>query len=232
MSGSVPRVGETLRVADFESRFDLSAGAFRVRADFRVAPGERVALYSPSGSGKTTLLRWIAGVGDTPATGKIFRGPLEIGPLPPEKREIGVVFQDYALFPKLSALENVAFGLEMRGASLTDRRRQALEWLSKLGLRARADVAAGLLSGGEKQRVALARALIWNPKALLLDEPFSALDLAHRKNAREVVKALLEKTAVPTIFITHDAEDVAGLSTRTLTYSGSEDGMTHAFREK
>jgi putative spermidine/putrescine transport system ATP-binding protein len=222
-------VSESLRIVGFASEIDLAPGAFRVRADFTVAAGERVALFSPSGSGKTTLLRWIAGVSDTAATGKIFFGSRLISELPPEKREIGVVFQDYALFPNLSARENVAFGLEMRGASAAERKERALEWLAKLGLAARAEIPAGLLSGGEKQRVALARALVWNPKALLLDEPFAALDLAHRKNAREVVKTLLEKTSIPTIFITHDAEDVARLATRTLEYSASDEGMTHTF---
>jgi putative spermidine/putrescine transport system ATP-binding protein len=219
----------SLRIEKFESTFDLSPGIFRVRADFKVAPGERLALFSPSGSGKSTLLRWVAGVSDVPASGKLFLGDRELGREPPERREIGVVFQDYALFPELSALENVAFGLEMRGASRDERRKRSMEWLEKLGLSARAAVSAGLLSGGEKQRVALARALVWKPKALLLDEPFAALDLAHRKKAREAVKSLLETTAIPTIFITHDAEDVAILATRTLEHAMSDEGMTHSF---
>ncbi|MBS1961280.1 MAG: ATP-binding cassette domain-containing protein [Bdellovibrionales bacterium] len=218
-----------LSISGFESVFELSSGRFVVRADFAVDAGERVALHSPSGSGKSTLLRWIAGVEDAPAAGTLRLGGREIGNLPPERREIGVVFQDYALFPQLSALENVAFGLEMRGASSADRKARALEWLDRLGLKARAELPAGLLSGGEKQRVALARALIWEPKALLLDEPFAALDLAHRKNAREVVKTLLEKSPVPTLFVTHDPEDVAALATRTLAYSSRDDGMTHFF---
>lgn len=218
-----------LRVSGFESVFDLSPGKFTVRANFGVEPGERVALHSPSGSGKTTLLRWIAGVEDVPARGRLTLAGREIGNLPPELREIGVVFQDYALFPQLSALENVAFGLEMRGASVSERKARALEWLERMGLGPRAELPAGLLSGGEKQRVALARALIWEPKALLLDEPFAALDLAHRKNAREVVKTVLEKSPVPTLFITHDSEDVAALATRTLPYSASDEGMTHSF---
>ncbi len=222
-------MSESLKISDFSSEIDLSPGAFRVRADFTVAPGERLALFSPNGSGKTTLLRWIAGVADTPAVGKIHFGSRLISDLPPEQREIGVVFQDYALFPNLSARENVAFGLEMRGASATQQKERSLEWLGILGLTARAEIPAGLLSGGEKQRVALARALVWNPKALLLDEPFAALDLPHRKNAREVVKTLLEKTSIPTIFITHDAEDVARLATRTLEYSATDEGMTHSF---
>lgn len=220
---------ESLRVSGFESSFDLGPGTFRVRADFRVAPGERVALFSPSGSGKTTLLRWIAGVADAPAKGRLFFGDTEIGVLPPERREIGVVFQDYALFPKLSSLENVAFGLEMRGASSSDRKVRAREWMERLGIAGRADIPAGLLSGGEKQRVALARALVWGPKALLLDEPFAALDLVHRNNAREVVRSLIEKTRIPTIFISHDPEDVARLATRTISYSASADGMAHTF---
>lgn len=218
-----------LRVEGFESEIALASGTFRIRADFAVAPGERVALFSPSGSGKTTLLRWIAGVADGPARGKAFLGGEALDVLPPERRELGVVFQDYALFPRLSALENVAFGLEMRGASATERKARSLEWMKELGIAERAEVPAGFLSGGEKQRVALARALVWNPKALLLDEPFAALDLAHRKKAREAVKTLLEKTRVPTLFITHDPEDVARLATRTLAYSASDEGMTHSF---
>jgi putative spermidine/putrescine transport system ATP-binding protein len=219
----------SLSVVGYESSFPLSPGTFRIRADFTVAEGERVALFSPSGSGKTTLLRWMAGVADGEAAGKLTLAGQDIGSLPPERREIGVVFQDYALFPELSALENVAFGLEMRGASLSARNAQALEWMEKLGIAERARVPAGLLSGGEKQRVALARALVWNPKALLLDEPFAALDLAHRKNAREVLRNVLEKTAIPTVFITHDSEDVTKLSTRTLDYRATDDGLTHTF---
>jgi putative spermidine/putrescine transport system ATP-binding protein len=223
------RLNFLLKVSRFESTQALADGTFRVRADFEVHSSERVALFSPSGSGKTTLLRWMAGIADGKPAGTLLRGEVDLTRLPPERREIGFVFQDYALFPEWTALENVAFGLEMRGASATERNARAAEWLEKLGLGSRAATPAGLLSGGEKQRVALARALVWNPKTLILDEPFAALDLAHRKNAREVVKSLLEKNAVPTIFVTHDADDVAALATRTLTYSVSDDGMTHTF---
>ncbi len=219
----------SLRIVNFESRVTFPTGTFRIRADFEVEPDARLALYSPSGSGKTTLLRWIAGVSEDAAEGKLFYGSEEIGNQPPERREIGVVFQDYALFPNRSALENVAFGLEMRGASLAARKASALEWLAKFDLAGRAMVPAGLLSGGEKQRVALARALIWEPKALLLDEPFAALDLVHRKAAREEIKSLLIANPIPTLFITHDPEDVAEFATRTLGYRETDGGLTHTF---
>ncbi len=220
---------DSLRVVDFETAFPISSGSLRIRASFEIQPGERVALYSPSGSGKSTLLRWIAGVADHPATGRIFARDRELTELPPEKRDVGFVFQDFALFPRLTALENVAFGLEMRGASLADRKARALAWMAKLGIADRAALHAGQLSGGEKQRVALARALIWGPKILLLDEPFAALDLAHRKTAREIVKQVIEAAKIPTLFVTHDSEDLAQLATRTLEYSASDDGLTHDF---
>ena len=222
-------MSESLRVVGFESTFPLSSGTFRVRADFTVASGERVALFSPSGSGKSTLLRWIAGIGDRAAKGSVFSGTREITKVPPEQREIGLVFQDYALFPTLTVAENIAFGLEMRGASLAERNAKAAEWMDRLHLAGRAKVSVGLLSGGEKQRVALARSLAWGPQILLLDEPFSALDLATRKKARSVVKTLLEKSPVPTIFVTHDPEDVAAIATRTFEYSVTDEGMTHTF---
>ncbi len=218
-----------LQILNFETRFELASGPLLVQADFRIAAGERVAIYSPSGSGKSTLLRWIAGIGEEPARGKIRAGARDLGSLPPEKREIGYVFQDFALFPQLSALENVAFGLEMRGASLAERSARGIEWLERLGIRDRAQTLAGQLSGGEKQRVALARALIWGPKFLLLDEPFAALDLSHRNTARKLVKSVIEAAEIPTLFVTHDEEDRAQLATRTLEYSVSADGRTHRF---
>lgn len=220
---------DNLRVQDFVTEFPISSGTLRIRANFEIQPGERVALYSPSGSGKSTLLRWISGVADNPAVGQVFAGTRNLTGLPPEKRDIGFVFQDFALFPRLTALENVAFGLEMRGASLSDRSSRAMEWMKKLGIAERAGLRAGELSGGEKQRVALARALIWGPKILLLDEPFAALDLAHRKTAREIVKQVIEAAKIPTLFVTHDADDLAQLATRTLEYSASDDGLTHVF---
>ncbi len=214
----------SLRVNEFRSVY----GDFTIGANFKLEPGERVALFAPSGSGKTTLLRWISGF-ESGASGELTLAGKSLSGVVPEKREFGVVFQDYALFPHWSVLENVAFGLEMRGASRSDRESRAMAFLQKLRLESRAKTLAGHLSGGEKQRVALARALIWRPKALLLDEPFAALDLSARGKAREVVLELLAENPVPLLFVTHDAEDVKKLATRTLEYSGSEDGRTHRF---
>lgn len=220
----------SLVVRNFEAHF----GDFAIRADFEAAPRERVALFAPSGSGKTTLLRWIAGISDHAAgtarvSGRVKIGDRDITTVPPESREVGFVFQDYALFPALTALENVAFGLEMRGVPARERKERAIQWLENVGLAGRAKTEAGYLSGGEKQRVALARALIWKPKLLLLDEPFAALDLAHRKSAREIVRSVLEKDPVPMVFVTHDEADVRELATRTIAYAASEDGSEHRF---
>ncbi len=219
-----------LEVRKFEAHF----GDFAVMADFSAASGERVALFSPSGSGKTTLLRWIAGLvghgeGAPRVSGRAKIGDRDITAAAPESRSVGFVFQDYALFPALSTLENVAFGLEMRGISSRERKEQGMQWLERLGLFGRAKTPAGLLSGGEKQRVALARALIWKPQVLLLDEPFAALDLAHRKAARELVRSVLQKDPVPMVFVTHDEADVRELATRTLAYAASADGAEHRF---
>lgn len=208
--------------------FQSAHGNFRVEADFRISPGERVALFAPSGSGKTTLLRWLAGF-ESEASGEVFLGDRSLTLLPPERREFGLVFQDYALFPHWTTLENVAFGLEMRGASRGERERVALAFMEKLHIAHRAKTLAGHLSGGEKQRVALARALVWKPQVLLLDEPFAALDIAARMKARETVLEILKDNPVPLLFVTHDAEDVTKLATRTLEYSGSDDGLTHRF---
>lgn len=221
MNNALP---SSLAVKGFISAY----GDFKIEANFAISPGERVAIFAPSGSGKTTLLRWLAGF-ESSASGEITLGERSLSQVPPEKREFGVVFQDYALFPHWTTLENVAFGLEMRGASRSEREMAAMAFLERLHLAPRAKTLAGLLSGGEKQRVALARALIWKPKVLLLDEPFAALDLASRKKARETVLELLRDTPVPLLFVTHDAEDVAKLATRTLSYSGSDDGLTHRF---
>jgi putative spermidine/putrescine transport system ATP-binding protein len=221
-----------LKVEGFEARF----GDFSVKAGFTAASGARLALFSPSGSGKTTLLRWIAGISDHApgergprVSGRVRIGDRDVSHLPSEKREIGFVFQDYALFPMLSTLDNVAFGLEMRGVRGRDRTEKAMAWLEKLGLGSRAKTQAGMLSGGEKQRVALARAMIWKPKVLLLDEPFAALDLAHRQKARELVLSVLAADPVPMVFVTHDETDVEALATERLVYRCSEDGLSHQF---
>jgi putative spermidine/putrescine transport system ATP-binding protein len=219
-----------LKVEGFEAHY----GDFCVKANFVASAGSRIALFSPSGSGKTTLLRWIAGIAETASarpriSGRVKIGDHELTALPSEKREIGFVFQDYALFPTLSTLENVAFGLEMRGVRARERNEKAAAWLEKLGLGEKAKTHAGLLSGGEKQRVALARALIWKPKVLLLDEPFAALDFAHRQKARELVRSVLEADPIPMVVVTHDETDVETLATERLVYRCSEDGLTHQF---
>jgi iron(III) transport system ATP-binding protein len=172
----------------------------------RVAPGSVVALLGPSGCGKTTLLRTIAGL-EVPDAGSISVGERVLTSgrtvVPPERRQIGMVFQDWALFPHLSVGRNVAYGLD-RTARRSGRVEEALRLVGLGGL---ADRAPGTLSGGQQQRVALARALAPQPSVLLLDEPFSNLDTSLRVEVRTEVHRLLSGLGVTTVFVTHDQEE-------------------------
>lgn len=169
-------------------------------------------LTGPSGAGKTTILRAIAGL-VRPTTGRIVLDGrvLDEGRahVPPYRREIAYVFQDYALFPHLDVLDNVVFGLAAHGIARSARRGAASAWLERLGIGALARARPRALSGGERQRVALARALAWTPRALLLDEPFAALDPSMRARVRAEVRETLATLDVPVVLVTHDAQDAA-----------------------
>lgn len=179
-----------------------------------VEPGSLFCLLGPSGCGKTTLLRLIAGYHAADA-GVIRLGGRDITPLGPEHRGIGMVFQHYALFPHLSARDNVAFGLAARGVTRADRRRQAEAMLDRVGLSAaECRRRPRGLSGGQQQRVALARALVIEPKLLLLDEPMANLDRRLREQMREEIRDLQRRTGVTTVFVTHDQEEALSLADR------------------
>jgi len=177
--------------------------------------GEIVCLLGPSGCGKTTLLRLIAGF-EIPDSGSVRIAGAEVAGeaewVPPERRRIGFVFQDYALFPHLSVLQNVAFGL--RGAKRPVRERRAAEVLDLVGLTIFASRYPHQLSGGQQQRVALARALAPQPAVILLDEPFSNLDAALRGSTRDEVRAILKRTGTTAILVTHDQEEAMGFADR------------------
>jgi putative spermidine/putrescine transport system ATP-binding protein len=181
--------------------------------DLDVAQGELVALLGPSGCGKTTALRIIAGL-DRPDEGAVLVGGKDVSQLPPNKRNMGMVFQSYSLFPNLTAVENVAFGLTMRGEHKKVRLARAAELLEMVGLPSHAKRFPHQLSGGQQQRVALARALAFEPDLLLLDEPLSALDAQVRANLRDEIRALQLKTGTTTIFVTHDQEEAMAMSDR------------------
>ncbi|MBY0564677.1 MAG: ABC transporter ATP-binding protein [Hyphomonadaceae bacterium] len=175
---------------------------------FTADAGKVLALLGPSGSGKSTVLRLIAGLEPVDAGSIRVGDELLSSPqhtLPAEARRIGVVFQDYALFPHLTAAENVAFGLA--GLPRTEREQSALNWLDRVGLKRRAGAYPHELSGGEQQRVALARALAPTPRAVLLDEPFSGLDSVLRAELRDATLQTLAEAKITTLFVTHDAED-------------------------
>lgn len=179
-----------------------------------VAAGEIVCLLGPSGCGKTTLLRLIAGF-ETPDAGSVYIAGTEVAGdhwVPPERRRIGFVFQDYALFPHLSVLHNVAFGL--RGMKAPAREQRAAEVLDLVGLTIFASRYPHQLSGGQQQRVALARALAPQPAVILLDEPFSNLDAALRGSTRDEVRAILKRTHTTAILVTHDQEEAMGFADR------------------
>lgn len=185
-----------------------------LHANFFVDVGQRVALLGKSGSGKTTLLRLIAGLESMDkAQGKILLADLDIVPMSPQKRDIGLVSQDLALFSHLNVMENVVFGLRVRGVGRAEREKEASIWLDRVGLTPLANSPVERLSGGEKQRVAFIRALIWKPRLILLDEPFSALDPDLRTTVRDELVRLHAYWPAPLLLVTHDEQDLQAVAT-------------------
>jgi len=181
--------------------------------NFEVGVGELVALLGPSGCGKTTALRVVAGL-ENQDSGKVFVGDTEISNTPAHKRNMGMVFQAYSLFPNLTAEENVAFGLQMRKVNKEARIKKAQILLELVGLSTHGKRYTHQLSGGQQQRVALARALAFEPEILLLDEPLSALDAQVRVNLREEIRRLQISLGTTTLFVTHDQEEAMAISDR------------------
>lgn len=181
--------------------------------NLEVGAGELVALLGPSGCGKTTALRIVAGL-DRADEGQVVLKGRDITDVPAHKRNMGMVFQAYSLFPNMTAAENVAFGLEMRRVSRSKRRDRANELLELVGMPSHGHRFTHQLSGGQQQRVALARALAIQPEVLLLDEPLSALDAKVRTNLREEIRRLQLSLGTTTIFVTHDQEEAMAVSDR------------------
>src|SRR5947208_4239144 len=187
--------------------------------NFAVQRGEIFTLLGPSGCGKTTTLRLVAGLeepdgGEIYIDGKIVAAPQRGVFLPPEKRQLGMVFQSYAIWPHLTVFENVAFPLRVRRESTELIRQRVDHTLESVGLGGFADRGATQLSGGQQQRVALARALVYEPAVLLLDEPLSNLDAKLREQMRFELRALHESLNITTVYVTHDQEEALALSDR------------------
>ena len=198
-----------------------SFGANRVVKDFNltIAKGEFVSLLGPSGCGKTTVLRMVAGF-ETPSAGAIQIEGQDMVALRPNQRNVGMVFQAYALFPNLTVAQNVGFGLKIAGVSATETASRVAEMLGMIGLAEKGPSYPFQLSGGQQQRVALARALAVRPRVLLLDEPLSALDAKIRVSLRAEIRAIQQRLGITTIFVTHDQEEALSMSDRVVVMNG------------
>ena len=181
--------------------------------DLQVAAGETVAVLGPSGSGKSTLLKIIAGL-EAPDAGHVWLDGRDISALPPHRRQCGLLFQDFALFPHLNVQDNVAFGLIEQGMRSAQARSQVNALLKRFGMQAHALARVWQLSGGEQQRVALARALITTPRILLLDEPFSALDAALRETLRAEFQQRIAQAGMAVVWVTHDEAEARSVGAR------------------
>jgi putative spermidine/putrescine transport system ATP-binding protein len=206
------RIAADVRLERVEKSFD---GTTRVvdRVDLVVEPGEFFALLGPSGCGKTTTLRMIAGF-EEPDDGRITVGAEDVTHMPVHKRDMGMIFQSYALFPHRTVAENVAFGLRMRGFAKDAIQQRVTQALRQVALEGYEDRRPAQLSGGQQQRVALARAIVIRPRVLLCDEPLAALDRKLRQSMQVELKQLQQQLGVTLIFVTHDQEEAMTVSDR------------------
>jgi putative spermidine/putrescine transport system ATP-binding protein len=212
MSENQPaRAGVEVRLEDLSRRY---GGVTALNGlNLTIAPGELVALLGPSGCGKTTALRLVAGLEEADG-GRVVFGGKDVTGLPANRRDVGMVFQAYSLFPHMTAQQNVEFGLQLRHKSADERRRRASEVLDLVGLSAHAYKYASQMSGGQQQRVALARALAIKPTVLLLDEPLSALDAKVRSRLRDEIRRVQLEVGITTLFVTHDQEEALAIADR------------------
>ena len=209
---SVRLVGVNKHFGDFQASRDVS---------FEVPSGTLAALLGPSGSGKTTILRMIAGLA-SPDSGEIRIGDQAVNDLPASERGIGFVFQNYALFRYMTVRDNIAFGLEVQGVDAARRRERVDELLELVDLADKAGRYPGQLSGGQRQRVAFARAIAPNPRVLLLDEPFAAIDAKIRKELRAWLRQTIHSLGITSIFVTHDQEEAIEVADSiVLTHAGA-----------
>ena len=208
---STVRAGTTVEFRDVRRVFGNTSALSGL--SLRIEPGELLALLGPSGCGKTTALRLLAGF-DQPTSGAVLVDGVDISRTPANKRDMGMVFQSYSLFPTMSAQDNVAFGLRMRGESSAARRQAAADLLDLVGLAEHTKKYPHQLSGGQQQRVALARALAISPRVLLLDEPLSALDAKVREQLRDEIRRIQLELGVTTVFVTHDQEEALSMADR------------------
>jgi len=185
---------------------------------FAIEPGEFFAMLGPSGSGKTSCLRLVAGF-DSPDRGQVLLDGSDVSSVPPYDRNVNTVFQDYALFPHMNVLQNVAYGPRVRGVSLAEREQRARAMLELVQLAAQGERRPAQLSGGQRQRVALARALINQPKVLLLDEPLGALDLKLREEMQIELKGLQRRLGITFVYVTHDQGEALSMADRVAVFN-------------
>lgn len=208
---SKERTGLEVRLEDLHRSFGSNTALDGL--SLTIAPGELVALLGPSGCGKTTALRIVAGL-DEPDSGKVVVGERDVTFVSASKRDMGMVFQAYSLFPHLTSQQNVEFGLKLRGVDSAKRSAKAREMLDLVGLAEFANRYASQLSGGQQQRVALARALAIEPAVLLLDEPLSALDAKVRAQLRDEIRRIQLEVGTTALFVTHDQEEALAIADR------------------
>ncbi|WP_150522740.1 ABC transporter ATP-binding protein [Roseibium sediminis] len=223
---------------------DLKAGSVvfeNVRKDFgsftavpdlsiTIEPGTLVTLLGPSGCGKTTTLRMLAGL-EHPTSGRIFIGGRDVTMVPAHERDVSMVFQSYALFPHMSALDNVAYGLESSGLKKKEAHERAEEGLAQVGLAGMGHRLPAELSGGQQQRVAVARALVLNPQVLLLDEPLSNLDARLRRRVRTEIRELQQRLGFTAVYVTHDQDEALAVSDRIVVMKDGRIAQEGAPRE-
>ena len=209
MAAAVSARGLTKHFGDVHAVDDL---------DLDIADGEFFSMLGPSGSGKTTVLRLVAGF-ESPTAGRVLLGDDDVTDLPPHRRDVNTVFQDYAIFPHMDVVTNVEYGLRVKKVDRKERRRRAEEALAAVRLEGYGARRPHQLSGGQRQRVALARALVNRPKVLLLDEPLGALDLKLRREMQLELKQIQRDVGITFVFVTHDQEEALSMSDRVAVFN-------------